>query len=163
MDQQYSIFDKSFDSPEWLRRRDLMPAWLKVYTWVTFGLSLFMTVLVFLQIPDASGKLAGADAAGFWAGTLFAAALIAAVFLLPAILVLLEIKWAIWFNLVLGVLWIVLISSVAIFSDPAFLYVGITMFFYIPFWAGLLPLRRRWATEAVSGRARRRKNRAAIS
>lgn len=161
--EQNSIFDENFDKPELLRRLDLLPAWLKVYTWITLGLSVFMTFLIFLQIPEMNSKIDNEDAAGFWAGTLIAAAFIAAVYLSPALLVLFEIKWAVWFNLVLGILWIALISSVAVFFDPAFLYVAITIFFYIPLWAGLFPLRRRWTKEAVSGRALRKKTRVITS
>lgn len=137
-----------------------MPAWLKVYTWVTFGLSLFMTILVLLQIPETSGLPDDVDAAGFWAGTVIAAAIIAAVYMSPVVLVLFEIRWAVGFNLVTGIVWIALVALLAIFFDPAFLYLGITMFYYIPFWIGLLPLRRSWAKEAMSRRELRRKKRA---
>nr|WP_295871954.1 hypothetical protein [uncultured Chitinophaga sp.] len=161
--EQNSIFDENFDKPELLRRLDLLPAWLKVYTWITLGLSVFMTILIFLQIPDTAGNLDAEDAAGFWAGTMLAATFIAAVYLSPVLLVLFEIKWAIGFNLVIGVLWLALISSLALLLDVTYLYLAITMCFYIPLWAGLLPLRRRWTKEAVSGRALRKKTRVITS
>lgn len=162
MDQQHTIFDESFDSPERRRRRDIMPAWLKVYTWITLGLSVVITFFVLLQIPETKGHIPDADAAGYRAGITFAAVIIVVMYISPVLLVLFEIKWAIWFNLIAGIIWMAAIVSSAIVSDPDNLYIGVTIIFYIPFWVGLLPLLPKWK-EAVSGRALRRDRRAVTS
>lgn len=162
MDQQHTIFDETFDSPERLRRRDIMPAWLKVYTWITFGISIVITFLILLQMPEINGHTPDAETAGYRAGITLAAVIIAVMYLSPVLLVLFEIKWAIWFNLIAGSIWVTAILSSAILSDPDNLYVGVTIIFYIPFWIGLLPLLQKWKA-AASGRALRKERRATIS
>ncbi|MBC9909770.1 hypothetical protein [Chitinophaga varians] len=156
MEQQSTIFDESFDQIRTLRRRNLMPMWLKVYTWVTLGFGMLFSLLIFFEsISDFDGL--PKDNAGYLAGFVIAGILILAIYLTPALLVWLEVKWAIWFNIIIAALWVITILTATIISGTDNLYVGVTIIYFIPFWAGLFPLRRKWTKEAVSGRALRRK------
>lgn len=152
MDQQQTIFDESFDKVEIRRRRDLMPKWLKVYTWVTIGFAAFISVCILLEMTDTSRIIPGDEAAGYWTGTVIAGIIISAIYVAPGLLVWFEVKWAIWFNLILAAIWITTILSIAAIFDWNNLYIGVTILFFIPFWVGLFPIRRRWSKEAVSGR-----------
>ncbi|NLR67980.1 hypothetical protein HGH92_26985 [Chitinophaga varians] len=150
MEQQQTIFDKSFDEVHTLRRRQLMQPWLKLYTWITIGFGLLFSFLIFRESITAF-KASPQDNAGYIVGFAIVGIIISAIYLAPAVLVWLEVKWAIWFNIVIAALWVVTIALGTIMSGTDSLYVGVTIIYFIPFWAGLFPLRRRWSKEAISG------------
>ncbi|MGN7824345.1 hypothetical protein ACTJJB_29750 [Chitinophaga sp. 22536] len=155
MEQQQTIFDKSFDEVHTLRRRQLMQPWLKLYTWMTIGFGLLFSFLIFLESIKAF-KNFPQDNAGYLVGFVIVGFIILAIYVAPAVLIWLEVKWAIWFNIILAVFWVVTIGGATIMSGTENLYVGVTIIYFIPFWAGLFPLRRRWSKEAISGRTLRK-------
>ncbi|NML39676.1 hypothetical protein HHL17_20925 [Chitinophaga sp. G-6-1-13] len=155
MSEQSSIFDESFDSTEIPRRRELMPTWLKVYTWFTVLIGILVFVYGFFFAPDDDPN--EIKDAAYWIGSFIGKGLVAAIYLVPGLLVWFEAKYAIRFNLIMAAIWGVTVLLAAALTQWSNLIFGMTMIFFIPFWAGLLFIRRKWIKEAVSGRTLRRK------
>lgn len=157
MEQQSTIFDESFDEVRILRRRQLMPSWLKVYTWFTVLIGILIFVYAFIFAPDDNPN--EVKDAAYWIGSIIGKGLVAAIYLAPGLLVWFEVKYAIRVNLIMAAIWALTVLLAAALTEWSNLIFGMTMIFFIPFWAGLLFIRRRWIKEAVSGPQLRRKSR----
>ncbi|NML39675.1 hypothetical protein HHL17_20920 [Chitinophaga sp. G-6-1-13] len=150
MEQQSTIFDKSFDNKPAHRRRNLMPAWLKVYTWVAIGFGIYVFSYLFFMTPDDIGGSSDRNSLHNQIIRLVIKIVVSCIYVLPGLLVWLEIRQAILFNLIIAISWVVITLYCSLLVNSKLWVLAWCMVPFLPFWAGLFPLLRKWKN-GVSG------------
>lgn len=155
--QQQTIFDKDFEHHIAPERRSLMPKWLIIYMWVVVALGLIMLGYAAVTPAfDANDVMANDPqyGASYRAGSMRGQFIPGINFLLMGGLVWLERRRAIRFNWGVAIFWVLLIVFAVFTGGVRGLLVGIFIPFFIPYWAGLLMIQRRWEKEAIRGKIR---------
>lgn len=158
--EQPTIFEESFGTELLIRRRSLLPVFLKVYIWIGFVLSALFFIAIFIAL-GFSATLLGLNSHS----TLGYSSI--AVFLLVAILfagilfsntatLWFEMKWAIRYNWVMGGIWGLLLV-LGIFMRTAEVGELIMVSLTIPYWVMIYKIQYQWENEAVSKREMNRK------
>jgi hypothetical protein len=155
MTEQQTIFDNSFKETSIVRRRDVMPLALKIYVWVGMvgsGLGIIKTIF---SIPAYKALM---NATNDPATIIFPVILLlsnALLIFLMTFLLWMEVKWAIKFNWGVGCLWVffVLLACYAIQNLAAFSIFVPFLVLFIPYFALLFYIRKKWTQKAVSGKS----------
>ena len=149
---QQTIFDEAFEKQTFSRRRDMMPTWLTVYMWCIIVFSTIFFIWITFFAPAYPGAEKPQTTVVYLISILIWKFIPTALFSLMGILVWLEAKWAIRYNLCFALIWALLIVCNTIFIGPEGLLIGILMPLFIPYWIGLFPIRRKWEKRQVSGK-----------
>lgn len=153
--EQPTIFEESFGTELLIRRRSLLPVFLKVYIWIGFVLSalFFIAILIAIGFSVMMPGMYSQNALGYGSIAVFflAAILFAGILFSNTATLWFEVKWAIRFNWVMGGIWGLLLL-LGIFMRTAgvgeFIIVGLT----IPYWVMIYQIQYQWENEAVSAR-----------
>jgi hypothetical protein len=155
MNQQQTIFDENFNNQIRPRRRDLMPKWLTIYMWCIIVLSIGFFIWTTYFSPDYNAndpQLADPQTGeSYRTGTVIGKYLLCTIFVLMGILVLLERRLAIRFNLVIAIIWTIWTMLMTLLSGLIGLTIGMLMPIFIPYWIGLFQIQRKWEKEAIAG------------
>jgi len=153
--EQPTIFEESFGTELLIRRRSLLPVFLKVYIWMGFVLSALFFIAILIAI-GFSARMPGRysqNALGYGSLAVYflVAILFAGVLFSNTATLWFEVKWAIRYNWVMGGIWGLLLL-LGIFMRTAdmgeFIMVGLT----IPYWVMIYNIQYQWENEAVSAR-----------
>lgn len=144
--QEESIFDSSFESTLFVRRKKLMPLFLKVYIWAGIVLGVLFAALVFPATSDMY-KVGHV----FYFSSLGLAILIAGFYILKYVLLLLEVKSAIRWNWWIGGVWNLLLILVFV-NATLYLFIIGSIVVSVPYWVMLYKIQYRWEHEGVSGK-----------
>jgi len=155
MNQEQSTFDNNFDNQHLPRRRDLMPKWMIIYTWVIIALGVFSICYVaWNEVTfDANDVMANdpqfgdSYRSGFRRGQFIPGMIL----VLMGGLIWQEIRGAIRFHWAVAIFWAVIIAIAMIGSGISGLTVGITLPFFLPYWIGLRKIQHRWENGATRG------------
>lgn len=156
MTEQPSIFDDSFDAGLKLRRRALMPLFLKIYlilftiygAYQVFGRSYYMYKLIHFYVQT---NLFGVSDMRF--ALMIARSFLGAVVIVTMILSLwMEWKWAIRFNWVILVYWTLMAVVDYVTGNGYGVYLGVVAVVLAPYYSMLYHIQKRWEQDAVSGR-----------
>ncbi|MBC9909769.1 hypothetical protein [Chitinophaga varians] len=151
MTQPSSIFDESFEQAGPRRRRDLLPNWLKLYTWIIICFSIISFLYVAFTKPDVDfSKIPHPEI--YRTAVIIGKAIPASLFFLMGLLVWMESRGAIRLNLIVAAIWLSAILLLVLTGGLDNLIFGIYLPLFLPYWIGLYPLRQQWIA-AVSGRA----------
>lgn len=154
MTLQSTIFDETFETAGPRRRRDLLPNWLKLYTWIIMFFSILGFLYVAFTKPDADfSKMPNPDV--YRTAVIVGKAIPASLFFLMGLLVWMEVRGAIRLNLIIAAIWLSVILLLVLSGGLGNLIFGIYLPLFLPYWAGLFTLRRQWVA-AVSGREARK-------
>jgi len=162
MEQKQSIFDETFQNSGFPRRRRLLSKSLKVYIWVLMiiGGVLFGSMISYFlyMIPqllsatrDNPSQPLTMIVAQYLAG-LFTLLITGGMMLLPPLLVWLERRWAIRFNRIIAVLWVVVLGLDVWLRGSESLFTLIPILMYCPYWLLLSRIQTDWEENAVAGR-----------
>ncbi|ACU63754.1 hypothetical protein [Chitinophaga pinensis] len=158
MNQSETIFDKEFESQLMPRRRDLMPKWLTTYMWavMVFGFIMLCYAVSLATAFDTNDTMAYDPryATAFRTGTNIGQFIPGILCMLMGVVVWLERRRAIRFNLGIGLLWLAFIIFMVLSAGIRGLFVGIMFPLFVPYWIGLFGIQKRWEKEAVRGKAR---------
>lgn len=153
--EQPTIFEESFGTELLIRRRSLLPVFLKVYIWIGFVLSalFFIAILIAIGFSVMMPGMYSQNALGYGSIAVFflVAILFGGILFSNTATLWFEVKWAIRFNWVMGGIW-GLVLLLGIFMRTAdmgeFIMVGLT----IPYWVMIYNIQYQWENEAVSAR-----------
>jgi magnesium-transporting ATPase (P-type) len=155
MNMQDALFDEQFEQEIRPRRRDIMPKWLKIYTWIIIALSIVFFIWTAFFAPDYNAndpQMADPETgASYRFGTKVGHFLPSLIIFMMGILVWLERRRAIRFNFGVAIAWGLLILALVLLSGIQGLLVGMLMPIFIPYWIGLFQIQRKWEKEAVRG------------
>lgn len=160
MNDQPTIFDESFDEGGKIRRRALMPVFLKIYlvifaiyaAYEVFGRSYYMYKIISFYVRNNL----------FGVSDLRVTLMIARSFFGGAVLVVtvwslwMEWKWAIRYNWALLIYWIAMSVVDYTAGNGYGVYLGVIALLLAPYYSMLFQIQMRWEREAVAGRELRR-------
>jgi hypothetical protein len=151
--EQETIFDEQFDEEVFVRRRDIMPVWLKIYAWVW----MIMGGVTFIQgIPKTYATIKA------WLGaaaiepnvfsTLFTSVISGTILFFMGFSLWMEYKWAIWFNWTIAILLTGFTMFMAIRYGFYDALTAPSFWICIPFWIMLFKIHKDWHQRAVKGK-----------
>ncbi|HEY9260617.1 hypothetical protein [Chitinophaga sp.] len=153
---QETIFDDSFTQVPILRRRAVMPLALKIYVW----LGMVISGLAIVNVSFQFGHFRALMNSGYNYGMV---SLISVIFIMSnaalgffmTLLLWLEVKWAVVFNLSVGCFWLCCMASTGFFLNDMAVYPLFLPFLVIstPYFILLFVIRKKWTQKAVSGRS----------
>jgi hypothetical protein len=147
MDQS-TIFDKDFEAGLSIRRRELMSMWLKIYVWsgMIIGAGMVLILIATLcYIWDTEGVN------GTWITylTYVLFFVVTLTFFLKHYLMWMESKQAIMWNIVIGILWLI-ITQFVLWMNFMSIIVLLEIAIPIPYWIMLSRIKYKWEQLAVS-------------
>lgn len=150
--EQPTIFEESFGTELLIRRRSLLPVFLKVYIWIGIVISILFFIAVLIGLGFSAAVLRRESVAGWGygiAGLASMAFLFSGVIFSNTATLWFELKWAIRFNWVMGAIWGVLLLLGLFMRTTgigSFLIVALT----IPYWVMIYKIQYQWENEGVS-------------
>lgn len=144
--QEESIFDSAFESAFFVRRKKLMPLFLKVYIWAGIVFGILFGVLLF---PTTSDLYKVGDV--FYFSSLGLVIIIVGFYILKYVLLLLEVKSAIRWNWWVGGVWNLFLILVFV-NATLYLMIIVNIVVSVPYWVMLYKVQYRWEHEGVSGK-----------
>ena len=155
MNQQDTLFDEYFEQQIRPRRRDIMPKWLKIYTWFIIGFSIASFIWTAFFAPDYNANDPQASdpetGASYRFGTTLGHFIPSVIIFTLGIVVWLERRRAIRLNLGVAIAWLLWIVLMTLLSGIRGLTLGILLPIFIPYWIGLFQIQRTWEKEAIRG------------
>jgi hypothetical protein len=150
--EQPTIFEESFGTEVLIRRRSLLPVFLKIYIWAGFVLSgiLFLAVLVGLGFWAAQVDFASGSMVSITTFLGLPTLMVGIMFSLTATLWF-EVKWAIRYNWIMGGVWLLLLLLI-IFAGIAGIFLIMMVLVSIPYWVMIYQIQYRWENESISKR-----------
>lgn len=150
--EQPTIFEDNFGTEFRIRRRSLLPVFLKVYIWIGF----VVAVIFFLAILFALGfsqLILGEFGQNYlvMAGLAGMAALFSAIIFSMTASLWFEVKWAIRYNWIMGAIWLVMLG-VGFFTGGTKVSQVNGLVLTIPYWIMIYKIQYRWEQEALSKR-----------
>lgn len=155
MDQHSTIFDAAFEAENPPRRRDILPKWLRIYTLCVIGLGIIFFIWTALMAPASppddslagyAERPSGANV-GYTIGTYLPAAFVT----MMGLVVWLERRRAILFNMISSIFWgFLVLASLLAYGLPG-LGMGFICLLFVPFWIGLFKRKYQWEVEAIRG------------
>ncbi|WP_440134803.1 hypothetical protein [Chitinophaga sancti] len=148
--EQHTIFDKDFDAKISIRRRDLMPGWLKVYVWAGMIIGIFMMVGLMATICYL-WSTEGVN--GSWVTYLTYVLFMVTVFsfFLKYYLMWVEAKQAILWNIFIGIVWLI-ITQLVLWLNFMSWVVFLEVLIPIPYWIVLFRIKYKWEHVAIAGK-----------
>lgn len=148
--EQPTIFGEQFDKAFLVRRRSLLSVGLKIYIWLgmVFACISCMTVLTTIYLNNERFRSLGINYFQM-GGVLVVAMVFGGVIFSMTALLWLEVKWAIWYNWVIGGLWVMLLTFIY-FTDVIMPIYRVGTLLTIPYWIMLFRIQRRWEQVAIA-------------
>jgi hypothetical protein len=156
MTEQPSIFDDTFETGLKLRRRAMMPLFLKIYlllfaiygAYQVLGRTYYMYKLIHYYVGQEmfgiSDLRLGLMIARSFLGAIILVAMIGSLWM--------EWKWAIRFNWGILVYWALMAVVDYIGGNGYGIYLGVAALVLAPYYSILYHIQKRWEQDAVSGR-----------
>ena len=148
--EQRSIFDEHFSEGIKVRRRDIMPLTLKIYSWFGIVLGILLTLFGIEVLRNA--YMQDKFSVSLPIGLIQAASSIVfgMVIFLLGYLHWMEVKWAIRFTWGVIGIWFLLMIFNAVSQGIAGLTSGLAGILFIPCWVIQYRIQKRWEHDAVS-------------
>ena len=156
MNDQSTIFDESFDEGVKIRRRALMPVFLKIYlvifaiyaAYQVFGRSYYMYKIINFYVSNDMFGVSDLRVFMMIARSFFGGAVV----VITVLSLWLEWKWAIRYNWGLLIYWIAMSIVDYTAGNGYGIYLGLIALLVAPYYSMLFQIQKRWEREAVSGR-----------
>lgn len=156
MTEQPSIFDDTFETGLKLRRRALMPLFLKIYLLLFAIYGAFQVVgrsYYTYKLIDFYVNRQGFSISDLRLGMMLGRSFLGAIILLAMVLSLwMEWKWAIRFNWGILVYWALMAVVDYVGGNGYGIYLGVAALILAPYFSILYHIQKRWEQDAVSGR-----------
>ncbi|WPV67754.1 hypothetical protein [Chitinophaga sp. LS1] len=150
--EQPTIFEDNFGTEFRIRRRSLLPVFLKVYIWIGFVVAMISFVAILFAL-GFSQLILGAFGQNYLAmvGLVGMAALFSAIIFSMTASLWFEVKWAIRYNWIMGAIWLVMLGVGFFTGDTKNSQIN-GLVLTIPYWIMIYKIQYRWEQEAVSKR-----------
>lgn len=150
--EQPTIFGDNFETEFRIRRRSLLPVFLKIYIWIGFVVAvIFLGAILFTL--SFSHLFWGGSTPSYWmmAGMAGMALVFSGVIFSMTATLWFEVKWAIRYNWIMGGIWLVMLI-LGFFTGATKMSQINGFILTIPYWIMIYRIQQRWEQEAVSKR-----------